>query len=66
MCFEMLLQLCQLRAAHRPLPDLFCVPVLVKDNFDTVGMTATAGSVGLADNFAAQNAFVARHRLDHA
>lgn len=35
---------------------LFCVPVLVKDNFDTVGMAATAGSAALLDNFASKDA----------
>lgn len=35
---------------------LFCVPVLVKDNFDTVGMASAAGSAALLDNFAQQDA----------
>ena len=35
---------------------LFCVPVLVKDNFDTLGMAASAGSAALLDNFASRDA----------
>ena len=35
---------------------LFCVPVLVKDNFDTLGMASAAGSAALLDNFASQDA----------
>lgn len=33
-----------------PLPPLFCVPLLVKDNYDVAKMPATAGSIGLAGN----------------
>ena len=32
------------------LPSLFCVPLLVKDNIDVVGLATTAGNAGLADN----------------
>ena len=35
------------------MPALFCVPVLVKDNFDTKGMATTNGAAGLLDNFPA-------------
>ena len=35
---------------------LFCVPVLVKDNFDTLGMAATSGSAGLLDNYPQRDA----------
>ncbi len=51
-------QLQELLALNEKLPPLFCAPVLVKDNFDTLGMAATAGAVGLLDNLAAENAFV--------
>ena len=56
-----MLQLAQLRAKGQPLPPLFCAPLLIKDNYDTAGgMAATAGAVGLVDNFAADDAFVVR------
>lgn len=37
---------------------LFCVPILVKDNFDVVGMPTTAGNVALAQNYPQKNAIV--------
>ena len=40
----------------KALPALFCVPVLVKDNIDTVGMVTTAGSIALLDNFPQRDA----------
>ncbi len=46
----------QARQGNKPLPALFCVPFIVKDNFDTVGMAGTAGAVALLDNFPAQDA----------
>ncbi|KAK9904758.1 hypothetical protein WJX75_001986 [Coccomyxa subellipsoidea] len=51
-------QLQQVRqAGSNGLPGgLFCVPVLVKDNFDTLGMASAAGSAALLDNFASQDA----------
>ena len=39
------------------MPKLFCVPLLVKDNYDTVGMAATNGAYGLLDNIPAQDAY---------
>ena len=58
-----MLQLVQLRAKGQPLPLLFCTPLLIKDNYDTAGgMAATAGAVGLSDNFAVEDAFVVRSR----
>ena len=39
------------------MPKLFCVPLLVKDNYDTVGMAATNGAYGLLDNLPAQDAY---------
>ena len=46
----------QARSTTQPLPALFCVPFIVKDNFDTAGMAATAGAVALLDNYPAQDA----------
>ena len=46
-----------LEAGNGTLPgDLFCVPVLVKDNFDMVGLATTAGAVALTDNLPKQDA----------
>lgn len=39
------------------MPKLFCIPLLLKDNFDTVGMAASNGVYGLLDNFPSQDAF---------
>ncbi len=39
---------------------LFCVPMLVKDNFDTHDMVTTAGSIALADNLPPDDAFMVR------
>ena len=46
----------QARQGDKQLPALFCVPFIVKDNFDTAGMAGTAGSVALLDNFPMQDA----------
>ena len=51
-----LLCLLQIRSEGGTLPKLFCVPVLVKDNYDTLDMSATAGAAGLLDNFPTQDA----------
>eukprot|EP00884_Botryococcus_braunii_P006539 jgi/Botrbrau1/15887/Bobra.40_1s0070.1 len=56
-------QLAQVRALGgnaSSLPPLFCVPVLVKDNFDTVGMAATNGASALLDNLPAADATLVR------
>lgn len=37
-------------AAGNTTGDLFCIPVLLKDSYDAVGMNTTAGSQGLAHN----------------
>jgi amidase len=37
---------------------LFCVPILVKDNFDVLGMPTTAGSVAFTQNFPQKDATV--------
>lgn len=39
---------------------LFCVPMLVKDNFDTHDLVTTGGSIALADNFPPDDAFMVR------
>lgn len=39
---------------------LFCVPMLVKDNFDTHDMVTTGGSIALAENFPPDDAFMVR------
>jgi Asp-tRNA(Asn)/Glu-tRNA(Gln) amidotransferase A subunit family amidase len=38
------LQLQALLTGRQTLPPLFCIPLLVKDNYDTVGMASTAGA----------------------
>ncbi|CAG8977896.1 hypothetical protein HYALB_00001773 [Hymenoscyphus albidus] len=35
---------------------LFCIPVLLKDNYDAVGMNTTGGCLDLADNFPSKDA----------
>lgn len=40
------------------LPDLFCVPLLIKDNYDTVGIATANGAVALLDNFPSQDATI--------
>lgn len=49
--------LLQVHAGNQPLPKLFCVPLLIKDNYDTVGMSASNGAVGLLDNYPTQDAY---------
>lgn len=39
---------------------LFCVPMLVKDNFDTHDMVTTGGSIALASNLPPDDAFMVR------
>jgi Asp-tRNA(Asn)/Glu-tRNA(Gln) amidotransferase A subunit family amidase len=47
-------------ASGAPLGPLFCAPILIKDNFDTVGLATTGGSITLVDNIAYTDAFVVR------
>jgi len=47
-------------AAGEPLGPLFCVPMLVKDNFDTHDMVTSGGSIALADNYPPDDAFMVR------
>ena len=42
------------------LPDLFCVPVLVKDNYDTHDMLTTGGSIALKDSYPPDDSFMVR------
>lgn len=47
-------------ARGEPQPDLFCVPVLVKDNFDTYDMPTTGGSIALKGSVPDDDAFMVR------
>lgn len=47
-------------AAGEPLGELFCVPVLVKDNFDTHDLPTTAGSIALENSVPPDDAFMVR------
>lgn len=42
------------------LPDLFCTPLLIKDNFDTHDMVTTGGSIALKDSLPPDDAFMVR------
>jgi amidase len=42
------------------LGSLFCVPMLVKDNFDTHDMITSGGSIALIDNYPPDDAFMVR------
>lgn len=42
------------------LPDLFCTPLLVKDNFDTHDLITSGGSVALKDSIPPNDAFMVR------
>ena len=48
-----------LAAGEEPGP-LFCVPVLVKDNFDTHDLVTTGGSIALAESLPPDDAFMVR------
>ncbi len=48
------------RAAGEPPGPLFCVPVLVKDNFDTHDLLTTGGSIALKDHVPPDDAFMVR------
>jgi len=41
-------------------PDLFCAPLLIKDNFDTFDMVTTGGSIALKDSIPPDDAFMIR------
>ena len=42
------------------LPDLFCTPLLIKDNFDTHDMVTTGGSIALINSYPPDDAFMVR------
>ncbi len=42
------------------LPDLFCTPLLIKDNFDTHDLATSGGSVALKDSYPPDDAFMVR------
>jgi amidase len=42
------------------LPDLFCAPIVVKDNFDTFDMPTSGGSIALKDSIPPDDAFMVR------
>jgi amidase len=44
----------------RPLPPLHCIPVVVKDNYNTADMPTTGGSVTLARSIPLDDAFVVK------
>ena len=46
--------------AGEELGSLFCVPMLVKDNFDTHDMITSGGSIALIDNYPPDDAFMVR------
>ncbi|GAQ83619.1 Amidase family protein [Klebsormidium nitens] len=45
-------------SGNNTLPDLFCVPFVVKDNYDTVGVATANGAVALLDNFPSADATI--------
>ncbi len=45
-------------ANSEALPDLFCAPLLIKDNFDTYDMATTGGSIALKDSIPPDDAFM--------
>jgi len=53
-------QIDQRRRDGLQLGPLFCVPVLVKDNFDTHDLPTTGGSIALKDNYPPDDAFMVR------
>jgi len=47
-------------AAGAPLRDLFCAPIVVKDNFDTFDLPTSGGSIALKDSIPPDDAFMVR------
>lgn len=47
-------------AAHEPQPELFCAPIVVKDNFDTHDMVTSGGSIALRNSVPPDDAFMVR------
>jgi Asp-tRNA(Asn)/Glu-tRNA(Gln) amidotransferase A subunit family amidase len=52
------------RASRSALPPLHCVPVILKDNYDTADMPTTGGSVTLATSVPPRDAFVVKKLRD--
>ncbi len=52
------------RAAGSALPALHCIPVILKDNFDTADMPTTGGSVTLARSIPPDDGFVVKRLRD--
>jgi Asp-tRNA(Asn)/Glu-tRNA(Gln) amidotransferase A subunit family amidase len=50
----------QALATNQPMPELFCAPLLIKDNFDTADMVTTGGSIALKDSIPPDDAFMIR------
>jgi len=48
------------RLTGKPLGPLYCVPVVVKDNFDTYDFPTTGGSIALKDSIPPDDAFMVR------
>ena len=46
--------------SNEELPQLFCAPIVVKDNFDTYDMVTSGGSVILKNSFPPDDAFMVR------
>jgi Asp-tRNA(Asn)/Glu-tRNA(Gln) amidotransferase A subunit family amidase len=51
-------------AQSGPVGPLHCVPILVKDNYETIDMPTTAGSLSLKDMMTGKDAFVVRRLRD--
>ncbi len=47
-------------AANEDLPELFCAPIVVKDNFDTHDMVTSGGSITLRNSYPPDDAFMVR------
>jgi Asp-tRNA(Asn)/Glu-tRNA(Gln) amidotransferase A subunit family amidase len=47
-------------ARGETLPELFCTPLLIKDNFDTYDIVTTGGSIALKDSIPPDDAFMIR------
>ncbi|MFT5844118.1 MAG: amidase, partial [Pseudohongiellaceae bacterium] len=45
---------------NETMPELFCAPLLIKDNFDTHDMVTTGGSIALINSFPPDDAFMVR------
>ncbi|WP_219835636.1 amidase family protein [Paenibacillus sp. R14(2021)] len=61
---ELAKQLDAERKATGPRSKLHGIPIVVKDNYDVVGMPTTAGSVALKSSYPAKNAFAVQKLID--